>query len=110
MNKAKELLTTTNIVKEILLNDPNSRSNDNYLYYKVYAKIGREKGIDVNKMSMPRFFLNLAQFGFPSTETIRRTRQKLQATYPELAGSAKVEGQRLVNEEIFRDYARKVTI
>ena len=48
----------------------------------------------------------MKDYGFPGFETVRRSRQKLQATFPELAGDADVEGMRRVNEETFRDYAR----
>ena len=107
MGKLNELKTTQEIVMEALKSQPMARNSDNYLYYWVYEVIGQEKGIDINSMSIPRFFLHMKDYGLPSTETIRRTRQKIQAEHPELCGSSTVEGQRLLNEEVFRDYARK---
>ena len=106
MGKATELRTTTELVKEVLQKHPKARNSDNELYYWVCAIIGHKNGIDVHKMSMPLFFLHLRENGFPQFETVRRTRQKLQATYPELCGDDNVEGQRKVNEEVFREYAR----
>ena len=106
MNKSKELKSTTELVREVLQSHPKARNSDNELYYWVCAIIGHKIGIDVHKMSMPLFFLHLHEYGFPQFETVRRTRQKLQATYPELCGSKTVEGQRRVNEEAFRDYVR----
>lgn len=90
----------------MLKKQPQARNSDNYLYYCVYAAIGRQKGVDVESMPMPRFFLNMSKYGLPSTETIRRARQKIQAGNPELCGSDTVEDRRMMNEEAFRDYAR----
>jgi len=106
MSKQKELTTTTELVKSILERCPEARNSDNILYYYVCGHIGKENGIDIDKMSMPRFFLHLKEFGFPQFESVRRTRQKLQATYPELSGDGAVIGQRNLNEKAFRDYAR----
>ena len=106
MNKSKELKSTTELVREVLQSHPKARNSDNELYYWVCAIIGHRNGIDIHKMSMPLFFLHLHEYGFPQFETVRRTRQKLQAAYPELCGSKTVEGMRRVNEEAFREYAR----
>lgn len=106
MGKLNELKTTQGIVLEILKEQQMARDSDNLLCYMVYKVIGKRNGIDIDSMSMPTFFLHMKEYGFPSTETIRRTRQKLQAEHPELCGSRTVEGQRLLNEEAFREYAR----
>ena len=106
MEKSKELKTTQEIVLDVLKTQPRARNSDNYLYYCVYAFLGRQKGLNVEAMSMPRFFLNMSKYGLPSTETIRRARQKIQADNPELCGSSTVEGRRMMNKEVFRDYAR----
>ena len=106
MNKSTELKTTTDLVKGILQRCPEARNSDNILYYYVCGIIGNENGIDIEKMSMPTFFLNLKKYGFPAFESVRRTRQKLQAEYPELSGNERVQSQRMMNEESFRNYAR----
>ena len=106
MSKSTELKTTTDLVKGILKRCPEARNSDNILYYYVCGLIGKENGIDIERMSMPTFFLNLKRYGFPAFESVRRTRQKIQAEYPELSGNDRVEGQRKLNEEAFRDYAR----
>lgn len=108
MNKSRELYTTTELVRELLTNDTRTRNSDNYLYLKVLQVVGQQKGIDINNMSVARFFHCLTSYGFPAFETVRRTRQKLQEHNPELAGNSEVEAQRELNEEVFRDYARSV--
>lgn len=101
-----ELKTTQDLVMEILQASEKARNSDNYLLYAVYTKIAERRGIDFSKLSAPIFLLHIKDYGFPSPETIRRTRQKIQAAYPELAGSDEVEGHRIMKEEVFRDYAR----
>lgn len=106
MSKSKELANTTALVESVLKMYPQARNSDNFLYYTICKIIGRRNGIDVDLMSMPRFFLHLKEYGFPQFESVRRARQKIQAACPELAGCDAVEGQRMLNEEVFRDYAR----
>ena len=106
MGMTTELNNTTAMVKSVLISHPQARNSDNYLYYTICKHIGRRKGIDVDSMSMPTFFLHLKDYGFPGFETVRRSRQKIQAEYPELAGDSNVEGQRLLNKEAFKEYAR----
>lgn len=100
------LKTLTSQVKNILETVPETRNSDNRLYYVVCATIGKKNGIDIEKMSMPHFLLHLKDYGMPAFESVRRTRQKIQETYPELAADRDVEAQRELNEEAFLEYAR----
>lgn len=106
MGITTELNNTKAMVKSVLMTHPQARNSDNYLYYTICKHIGKRHGIDIDKMSIPAFFLHLKDYGFPGFETVRRTRQKIQAEYPELAGDDNVEAQRMLNEEAFREYAR----
>jgi len=67
--------------------------------------IGERKGINIDSVSVPYFLLNLQGTAFPGFETVRRARQKLQATFPELSACEAVEGFRVENEKEFRAYA-----
>jgi hypothetical protein len=102
MNKSKELHTTQDIVKEILETNKMARNSDMALYVKVCEKI------NPGALSKPFWvvLLSLKEYNLPNFETVRRTRQKLQASYPELAGDVDVEAQRILNEEVFKEYAR----
>jgi len=107
MGKSKELATTHDMVKQVLEQSKDARNSDNYLYYRILKMIGTEHGIDIEKMSVPHFFLHMKEYGcFPAFETVRRTRQKLQAMNPDLAADSDVEGYRILNEEVYRNYAR----
>lgn len=106
----ENLFTTTKMVREVLEVMPQARNSDNFLYFVVCNRIATMKGIDVNKMSMPMFLLNLKEFGFPNFETVRRTRQKLQAENAELRACETVEAMRDINEELYRYYARQMNV
>ena len=101
-----EFKTTLELVKHILETNPKCRNSDSFLYLKVLTEVGRQRGIDIDKMSIPYFLLNLHGAGFPGFETVRRTRQKLQQHHPELAACEAVEAFRTENEAAYRDFAR----
>lgn len=106
----KNLYQITKLVKEILENSKPSRNSDTYLYLQVIYKIGLIKGIDVNAMPVTEFLLKRNELGFPCYESVSRARRKLQADFPELCGNETVEAQRVVNERIFRDYAKSKAV
>lgn len=101
-----DLKNTTALVKSILEQDKQCRSSDSFLYLKVLTTVGKQKGIDIEKMSIPYFLLNLHGAGMPPFESVRRARQKIQAAYPELAACDKVNSFRMENEAEYRAYAR----
>ena len=100
------LKTTTALVKSILEQDKQCRNSDSFLYLKVLSVIGKQRGIDIEKMSVPYFLEHLHGAGLPGFETVRRTRQKIQQHHPELATCEAVEGYRAENEAEYREYAR----
>ena len=106
MNKAKELKTTTALVKAILEDNKASRNSDSVLYLKVLTKVCKEKEIDIEKLTVPSLLLLGKKIGLPCFETVRRSRQKIQAENPELAGSKDVQAYRDANEVVFREFAR----
>lgn len=97
--------TTTELVKYILTTYPKTRSSDSFLYFKVLKEVGRQRGIDIEAMSIPNFFLNIHGTAVPCFETVRRTRQKLQQHYPYLASSEPVKAVRTANEAEYREFA-----
>lgn len=103
-----DLKTTTALVKAILQQDKQCRNSDSFLYLKVLSVIGKQRGIDIDKMSIPYFLLNLHGASFPCFETVRRSRQKIQQHHPELAACETVEGYRAENESEYREFARGV--
>ena len=104
MSKSKEIATTHEIVKEILEKHPFTRNSDSKLYVKVCERIAPEA------INQPFWvvFTNRDDWNIPGFETVRRTRQKIQHDNPHLVGDANVEAQRMLNENCFKEYARRV--
>lgn len=102
MNDLKKI---SKIVKTILEEDEKARNSDSFLYLKVLDYIAHRDGIFLAGMPVPYFLENMKELNFPPFESVRRTRQRIQQTYPELAASEKVEEYRIANEEKFRAYA-----
>lgn len=77
------------IVKDLLIKYPEMRGNDRLLIWNVWGKKGLlSKHGDFNFISRGNFLAS------PSTESIRRCRQKIQERYPELRASKKVQEYR----------------
>lgn len=62
--------------------------------------------IDLCQLSVPDFLMNMEQKGLPAFETVRRSRQKVQATYPDLAATGVVGAFRARNEKVYREFAK----
>lgn len=100
-----DLKNTTALVKSILEQDKQCRNSDSFLYLKVLSTVAKQKGIDLERMTVPYFLLNLHGAGMPPFESVRRARQKIQAAHPDLAACERVEGFRAANEQEYRAYA-----
>jgi hypothetical protein len=103
--RMKELKTIKALVQNILEKSEKARNNDNYLYLMVCETIAKGR-CDLSKVSVVNFFLSLSDTGFPPFESVRRSRQKVQAECPWLAPSKAVEELRAENEEAYREFAR----
>lgn len=105
--KAKDIKTVQEIVEGILTESRPARNSDNVLFFKVYQMLLAKQGIDITKLSAAMLFLNMKNYGLPPIETIRRSRQKLQAENIYLRADRDVTEARQDNEEAFRKYARE---
>ena len=101
----ENLKTVSALVKNILEQDDKSRNTDNHLYLKVLEHYSDLRGIDIRAMTVPVFLKELDRHSFPGFETVRRSIQKVQATYPELAPSEAVGKRRAKNEAVYREFA-----
>lgn len=102
----KSLKTTKAIVKSILETNKQARNSDSYLYLKVIDRFDEEYCTDVRNMSVVDFLTGMCDIPIPPFETVRRTRQKVQAEFPHLAACADVALLRELNEEAYREFAR----
>jgi hypothetical protein len=101
-----DLKNLSSLVHLILEQYPQTRNCDGLLWLKVLESQAYEKEIDLRMLSVPSFLPRINELGFSPFESCRRTRQKLQATYPHLAASDPVESYRAENERAYREYAR----
>lgn len=76
----KELMRTSHIVLKILKEDVLARKDDNYLIKRVHEVIMP----GASEMTLNQVLGLITQKQLPRFESIRRTRQKAQADYPEL--------------------------
>ena len=90
----ENLKTVSALVKNILEHDHKARNT--------YSGL---RGIDIHAMTVPVFLKELDRRSFPGFETVRRSRQKVQATYPDLAPSEAVGKRRAKNEVVYREFA-----
>ena len=102
----RDLKTVSALVKQILEKNVEARNSDNILYLEVLRYYSSEKSIDLHHLSVPDFLMKLEQKGFPAFETVRRSRQKVQATYPELAATGAVGAFRARNDKVYREFAK----
>lgn len=102
----RTLYKLTDIVLDLLKEQPETRNSDNVLYYNVIKRIGKETGVDIDTMSLPNFLLHMKSYGLPSIESVGRCRRKCVESYPELAGIETVETLRTVKEEEYRKYSK----
>jgi hypothetical protein len=79
-------MKTYNLIKSLLTKYPELRNNDKLLHWKVFEV----QGLLVNNCLPMNAFIYKAK----STETIRRTRQMIQAKYPSLQANELVKQNR----------------
>lgn len=102
MKKLTELLTVSTIVRELLESIPETRNDDCFLYVLVCNRINPFS----STLNFADALINRQHYNLPTPETVRRTRQKMQAEFPDLAGSRKCREARKELEADFREYAR----
>lgn len=79
------ILSTSIIVKKVLINVPETRDNDELLMLKVWC-IQKPDLRDDKSISFTQFGVMFKNKKLANTESIRRSRQKLQEEIPGLRG------------------------
>lgn len=98
----KNLKTIDRKVRAILENNPDARNDDMILYLMYCNMHGR---VRVGELPFERVMNNYKVFHIPCFESIRRTRQKIQASNPELGCSPEVRRARRKQQEKYKSYA-----
>ena len=100
-----DLKAVSAIVKSILTDSVQARNNDNVLYLMVLNHVSNRNNIDIQSMTVPVFLLKMKDYGLPGFETVRRSRQKVQADNPELEGTESIRRKRAKQESVYREFA-----
>lgn len=93
---------TSVLVKKILAEVPETRNDDNLLYYHVC----REVNSMALGMSFGMVLMNMKTFHLPSFKSVERARRKLQREHPEWAASKTIEGFRVIEEAKYKSYGK----
>jgi hypothetical protein len=104
MGKIRELQAVSEIVRTVLTNEPETRSNDDLLYMQVI----NIQNPGIIGMTLFAFLEDRKRWGVSGFETVRRARQKIQAECPELAASTSCTEARKELEGDYREFARGV--
>lgn len=97
---------TSDLVKKILIEHPETRSDNNLLYLKVC----QEKNSHFLGLPFSVVMMHMEECGFPPFESVFRARRKIQKAFPELAADETTEYFRELKEEEFKKYARMVDV
>lgn len=99
----KQIKQTQEIVKAVLQDIPETRNSDDELYFHVCKRINPDALLKPFYMVV----LHRKEHSLPPFESVRRSRQKIQNEYPELASDRDVRKYRDGLETEVRHYARQ---
>lgn len=98
----KDLKTIENRVRDILLSSKEARDDDMILYLLYCNRFGE---VRVGELPFEMVMNNYKVFHIPCFESVRRTRQKIQAATPELGCSPETRRARKKQQGKFKSYA-----
>ena len=101
----QELREVKATVRQVLQDHPQTRSNDDALYYQVCKRHAQQIGVDLNALHFSVVFLG-NPFGFPKYESVVRLRRMEQRQNPELL-DPETAANRAKKEADFVELARR---
>ena len=90
-------------VRTILERNQDARNDDMVLYLVLCNACLKDAGA----LPLAEIMTQYKYLGIPSFESVSRTRRKLQAKHPELAGSRHAQKLRATGEKAYRKYAKE---
>lgn len=99
----RNLKTIEKKVRTILEKNEDARNDDMVLYLALCNVCLKDAGA----MPLAEIMTQHNYLGLPSFESVSRTRRKLQAKHPELAGSRPTQKRRATGEKAYRKYAKE---
>lgn len=102
----KELRDIKAIVRAVLQDEPETRQNDDTLFFLVCKHIMAAQGLSVYRLTFAQAFQGNG-CGLPKYESVVRLRRMVQRDHPELQPQKTVKDNRAKREADFAEYARK---
>lgn len=96
-----KLYETKELVKQVLEENESARNSDNELYVEICYRVNPS----VLRLPFADVIGGLADYNLPPFESVRRTRQKLQAERPDLRPCDEVALFRAENESAYQEFA-----
>ena len=104
--KMNQLEKIEDRVLSVLESNTQSRSDDRVLYLLVCNSYSNNEN-PIGKMPFEVVMKHNRELKLPHFESVRRTRQKIQATHPELGCLTEYRRNRKKMQKLYTDYARK---
>lgn len=105
--KLYQLRQVKKIVTAILEEDKKARNDDRYLYMQVIKRFEKILGLYALDYPLEMFLTDSMFKDFPCFETVRRSRQRVQAKRPDLASDKRIEQLRNEQEQDYRTFAKE---
>jgi len=103
MTAMNKLETIAAVVKNILIDFPETRNSDELLYLKVCQHFNPSIALFPFGTVLP----NYKTYDLPSWKSVERSRRKVQASHPELASNRKIKQLRTEQEAEYKQFAKE---
>jgi uncharacterized membrane protein len=61
----QDLKNIKTLVNTILEKDERARNSDSFLYFRVIEAVGKSKGMNIHRIPVAAYLLNMGAWGFP---------------------------------------------
>lgn len=101
MSNSKILRKLEKTVREIMIEDPVTRGDDDILYVRVIKKAG----IEINNITAETYIMNYRRLKLPTIESVGRCRRRVQAKDETLKPTPEIELKRRKTEQSYYYYS-----
>lgn len=101
MSSSKILRKLEKTVREIMVEDPVTRGDDDILYVRVLKRAG----IEINNITAETYIMNYRRLKLPTIESVGRCRRRVQAKDETLKPTPEIELKRRKTEQSYYYYS-----
>lgn len=101
MSNSKILRKLEKTVREIMVEDPITRGDDDILYVRVLKRAG----IEINNITAETYIMNYRRLKLPTIESVGRCRRRVQAKDETLKPTPEIELKRRKTEQSYYYYS-----